>query len=194
MECPACTAAGRPAGALVRFSTDDLTLRGCSTCRGVFVSARAWCSLLLSPERMPKLPSACGSSGGAVALLRCPACRKELERGRFAGRSAVTVDLCDRHGLWLDAEELPGILRYCVEGERSLSAAERAPVVVGPPMTTPNMHLRGGGGAGGMLAMVAIVLLATLLSAGRATCARTHGKVTDPGQGTPAAEPAGPRR
>ncbi|HQY63068.1 MAG: zf-TFIIB domain-containing protein [Myxococcales bacterium] len=171
MDCPACAAAHRPAGPLVRFSTDDLTLHGCNTCRGVFVAARAWCSLLLSPHRAPELPAAGPSSGGTLASLNCPACRRELERGAFAGRSGVTVDLCDRHGLWLDADELRGILRFCAEGGRDLSAAEAAPLVLPPPIRMPNTFLqagltggRPGGRAGGLAETLTFGLIAIALA------------------------------
>lgn len=181
MPCPACTAAGRHAQPLVRVSADDLTLHGCNACHGVFVSARAWCALMLSPTRALQLPSAGPPSGAGVALLRCPACHKQLERGRFAGRSAL-MDLCDRHGVWLDAGELPALLRFCVEGDRSLPAAERAPVVLGPPVPTPNMRLRGG--PGGLVTTAGLILLVMLSSVVREGCARrgrgAHGQGATP--------------
>jgi len=53
--------------------------------------------------------------GGAAVLpmLRCPVCRVEMDRGRFAATSTVVIDACPhQHGLWLDAGELGEVLRY----------------------------------------------------------------------------------
>ncbi len=143
MPCPACAAAGRAASPLVRFTTLDLTLHGCNACCGVFVPARAWCMLLAHPERVPKLPAEPLAGGGAVLeLVRCPICKRSLERGRFAGRSPVVVDLCDRHGLWLDAGELAQILAFCAAERRHPVAVEIGPMA---PFAPPPVA----GGSGG---------------------------------------------
>lgn len=120
MPCPACSVAGRAAGPLAPFVRDGLALHGCNGCRGVFVPARAWCMLLASPARVPALPAA-ATSGAVMSLVGCPLCKKPLERGRFAGKSDVVVDLCDRHGIWLDAGELARILAFVVEAARKVA-------------------------------------------------------------------------
>lgn len=120
MACPACSVAKRASGPLVRFSLGELTLHGCNACRGVFVPARAWCILLSHPTEVPALPTAPPEGSGAVLdLVACPLCKKGLERGRFAGKSPVVVDLCDRHGIWLDAGELTQILAFIVLGRKA---------------------------------------------------------------------------
>jgi hypothetical protein len=79
-----------------------------------------------------------------------------------------------------------------VEGEQSLPAADRAPVVLGPPMRTPNMRLRTGPGS--LVTAAALVLLVTLSSVVRAGCARSRAKGLEHGQGAaPAAEQGSPR-
>ncbi|MFO0640067.1 MAG: zf-TFIIB domain-containing protein [Polyangiaceae bacterium] len=137
LPCPACTAARRASGPMVQVPCGAVSLLGCGTCRGVFVSARAWCTLLSHPELEPKLPGEAPPGAGPVLeMVACPLCKKRLERGRFAGRSSVVVDMCERHGVWLDAGELSGVLGF-VRQERaarpdvdaahaSLDAARRA--------------------------------------------------------------------
>lgn len=142
MPCPACTAAKRPSGPLARLSRGDLTLHGCTTCRGVFVPARAWCMLLSHPETAPALPSTAGGSGAVFELVGCPLCHKPLERGRFAGKSQVVVDLCERHGLWLDAGELAQILAFVVDSRKGVPNVEVAQANLEAAMRDGDAHLR----------------------------------------------------
>lgn len=171
LACPACAVARRSAPPLARFSTGAVALHGCSTCRGVFVTARAWCMLLAAPERSPELApivGAPGASGAVLDLVKCPVCAKSLERGRFAGRSSVVVDLCDRHGLWLDAGELTQILAFTAETRQRPPAVELGPMFAGagaaPAAATPPASR----GAGGALWLLGAAVLAGSVLAGYA--------------------------
>lgn len=87
------------------------------------------------------------------------------------------------------------MLRFCVEGEQSLTAAERAPAVLGPPMPTPNMHLRGGSASYQLVSTIVVVVLAVLVGGIRTSCTRAHRNTPAQGQdpkGAPTA-PAGQR-
>ena len=144
LPCPACSVAKRASGPLVPFTrtSDALTLHGCNTCRGVFVPARAWCMLLASPTTAPELPTAV-VPGAVMQLVGCPLCKKPLERGRFAGKSDVVVDLCDRHGIWLDAGELTLILAFVVEGAKPVAAnVDAAQAQLEVQMQRGDAHLR----------------------------------------------------
>ena len=144
MPCPACTAAKRPTGPLVRLFRGELTLHGCNGCRGVFVPARAWCMLLAQPETAPDLPAAAAVGAGAVLeLVGCPLCHKSLERGRFAGKSQVVVDLCERHGIWLDAGELAQILAFVIDLRKTSPNVDLAQSSLEAAMRTGDAHLRG---------------------------------------------------
>ena len=182
MACPACTVAKRASGPLVRLSRGELTLHGCNTCRGVFVPARAWCMLLARPTEVPALPPALPKSaaGGAVLeLVACPLCHKPAERGRFAGRSQVVVDLCDRHGIWLDAGELADILAFTVADRSNVDGAHArlAESMRGGDAFAHATHLdierqsapKGSSGKGGLgLVLVAAALLLGSVGAGAA--------------------------
>ena len=172
LACPACAVARRPAAPLGRFAAGPIALHGCATCRGVFVTARAWCLLLAAPERAPELApllGAPGESGAVLELVKCPVCAKSLERGRFAGRSSVVVDLCDRHGLWLDAGELTQILAFVAETRLRPAAVEAGPMFAGvaPAAAAPASASRGGG-AGRALWLLAAAALAGATLAGYA--------------------------
>lgn len=44
--------------------------------------------------------------------VRCPVCRKFMNRKQYAIRSGVIVDWCKAHGLWLDAGELYTLMHW----------------------------------------------------------------------------------
>jgi Zn-finger nucleic acid-binding protein len=171
IACPACAVARRGAGPLERFAAGPIALHGCATCRGVFVTARAWCLLLAAPERsteVTQMLGALGASGAVLDLVKCPVCAKPLERGRFAGRSAVVVDLCDRHGLWLDAGELTQILAFTAETRQRPPALEAGPMLMAAPPAAPAASAPPSRGAGGVLVLLGAVLLAGSALAGYA--------------------------
>jgi Zn-finger nucleic acid-binding protein len=39
-----------------------------------------------------------------------------MNRNNFARSSGVIVDICKQHGVWFDAEELPGIIEFIRRG------------------------------------------------------------------------------
>lgn len=98
--------------------------------------------LLSHPETAPALPSTAGGSGAVFELVGCPLCHKPLERGRFAGKSQVVVDLCERHGLWLDAGELAQILAFVVDSRKGVPNVEVAQANLEAAMRDGDAHLR----------------------------------------------------
>lgn len=123
--CPRCGSEVR----LVPFGIGDAALQACSRCKGMFVSAPDWDTLLdvFSQEPLPDVvvPDAEGSSmygpyrsapsSGAPridleASVRCPTCEREMDRLEFAAFSRVIIDVCPDHGVWLDAGELERII------------------------------------------------------------------------------------
>jgi Zn-finger nucleic acid-binding protein len=66
-----------------------------------------------------------------LALVACPACGVEMDRGVFGARSAVSIDVCGNHGVWLDAAELAPIVaqfRRLESGEASDPDDPDAPI------------------------------------------------------------------
>jgi Zn-finger nucleic acid-binding protein len=52
-----------------------------------------------------------------------------MERARFNQKAAIVVDVCPKHGVWLDAGELPRLLDYLKEvadGNTGLDETDRA--------------------------------------------------------------------
>jgi len=106
--CPRCTTPLLAIGI-----APSATIHACQGCHGIFVGARAWCTLVARPELAraiaSRLPAREAPSSELVRLLRCPACAKEMERGRFGASSNVVIDVCVAHGIWLDSGEVVAI-------------------------------------------------------------------------------------
>ena len=124
--CPRCGEHAR----LAPFGLGEAALQACPRCKGMFVSAVDWDTLLdvFAREPLPDVivpdaegPSTYGpyrspaSSKNAVqidldATVRCPTCGAPMERFEFAAWSHVIIDVCATHGVWLDAGELERVI------------------------------------------------------------------------------------
>jgi Zn-finger nucleic acid-binding protein len=57
---------------------------------------------------------------------QCPECRSVMNRRNFGQRSGVVIDTCKEHGLWFDAQELSGILRWIRQGGETRAKKRQA--------------------------------------------------------------------
>ncbi|MCP5107369.1 MAG: zf-TFIIB domain-containing protein [bacterium] len=55
-----------------------------------------------------------------VAYIKCPVCRKLMNRVNFGTRSGVIVDTCKEHGMWLDGGELRQLMQWMKAGGQIL--------------------------------------------------------------------------
>jgi Zn-finger nucleic acid-binding protein/DNA-directed RNA polymerase subunit RPC12/RpoP len=118
--CPRC--AGRVL-VLRRMSDGKSTALQCEGCHGCFVRVRDFS--LVVDDSMAGHPvdtkdfvvPASGSlpPDKLVETTRCPACRKEMDRFHFGVRSPAVVDVCDAHGMWLDAGELAQVVAFAAD-------------------------------------------------------------------------------
>ena len=51
-----------------------------------------------------------------VTYIKCPVCRKLMNRINFGSRSGVIIDKCRNHGVWLDGGELRHLLEWTKAG------------------------------------------------------------------------------
>ena len=119
LACPRCGADRRLAAHALRSEGgDDVGVLECHGCRGTFVDARAWTGLFDAVARGDSLelgrfvPLPPNASKQLVSLVACPICRGEMDRAHFAARSGVVIDVCNDHGVWLDAAELVSVVAY----------------------------------------------------------------------------------
>lgn len=87
--------------------TDAVVGLACASCRGLWIapaSVQEMASNMQSPPTLVALPMA---TDGGREKLACPSCREAMEHRTLY---AVQIDVCDRHGIWFDAEELAVVL------------------------------------------------------------------------------------
>jgi Zn-finger nucleic acid-binding protein len=127
-ECPRCK------GGLRQVMMDrGASLHACGACGGMFVGARAWCMFLERPDLVTaiekRLPKRGHAPSALIPMVTCASCGSQMERGRFAASSGVVVDVCPRHGVWLDEGELGRVADYARSPQRTVDSPEMHPVV-----------------------------------------------------------------
>ena len=99
-----CRCPREPDRVLQATKIDGRDVLGCRRCGGVFVDATLGLRLLavLDPDVPPHDEDSTHPP--------CPVCRADMKRVRPA-KVGVDVDVCHRHGVWLDASDLALVLR-----------------------------------------------------------------------------------
>lgn len=155
-RCPRCGEHAR----LAPFGLGEAALEACPRCKGMFVNAVDWDTLLdvFSQEPLPDVlvpdaegPSIYGpyrsapSSRDAVQIdlaadVRCPTCGDAMERLEFGVMTRVIIDVCAKHGVWLDAGELERIIES-VHPHPAPEPVAPKPIVFTPlePIPLPNV-------------------------------------------------------
>jgi len=126
LECPAC---GEGRGLTTRrLGEPGITVLECPRCAGLWLSSEefqlvlervrntlaAWESV---PIAAPGTGDAKTSGAKTEALYRpCPTCGQLMHRRNFGRKSGIIVDSCHSHGVWFDAHELDGIIRWIRSG------------------------------------------------------------------------------
>ncbi len=74
-----------------------------------------------------------------VKYIKCPDCKKFMNRKAYGSRSGVIVDQCRDHGVWLDGRELHTLLKWTKAGgqiheqkRKAREAEQSKPKLTGP--------------------------------------------------------------
>lgn len=116
----------------------------CPSCGGMFVEhdklakiARDEVAPREETERTAAAVAANGRPGpedlSTVSKRRCSACEKVMRRYTYAYSSAVVVDGCQEHGIWLDAGEIERIEAWAEADRRGMIASASRRVVSSTP-------------------------------------------------------------
>ena len=76
--------------------------------------AREQAEASLAAVARPKKVSA---SSQANFYRKCPTCQEVMRRLNYAQTSGVILDVCAKHGVWFDDDELQAVLRFVAEGQ-----------------------------------------------------------------------------
>ncbi len=114
---------------------DPLAIERCHTCFGLFFDRGEIETVLqssvsnvfdinrehidnINKDRYPKQQK--------IRYLKCPDCRKHMNRVNFGQRSGVVIDQCIIHGIWLDSGELTHLLEWKKAGGQLLQQEQAA--------------------------------------------------------------------
>lgn len=130
LSCPRCEASPT----LVARLVGDTLLDECPDCSGVWLDACA-VDRLVRERRQVSTQAVLGMGGpinrGVLPInppgrtyLKCPECETVMNRTNFAKKSGIIIDNCRGHGTWFDADELPRIVEFVMNG--GIEAANEA--------------------------------------------------------------------
>jgi len=117
LACPRCR---EPLQALRLGAT---TVRECAACGGLWLDPESLQKLSDGREERADVVSALASrtptvlaTPDVVRYVPCPRCAKLMNRRNFAQSSGVVLDVCAKHGVWLDRGELERVLGFVSGG------------------------------------------------------------------------------
>ncbi|MFK8016895.1 MAG: zf-TFIIB domain-containing protein [Gammaproteobacteria bacterium] len=136
LACPRCEQALRS------VMVGDALIDDCSSCGGVWLEHDMFKEILASREDQGRLttaldalvPAAQRTAPGAVNegknrpeteerfYVPCPHCATMMDRKQFASVSGVVIDVCGKHGIWFDHDELSRIIQFVKAGGMELAA------------------------------------------------------------------------
>ncbi len=122
LACPRCDASPTMEARLV----GDTLMDECPDCHGIWLDVPAVTRLVkerrqISTEAVlgmggPQLGSVGFSPPPGRVYVKCPECDQIMNRTNFAKRSGIIIDSCRGHGTWFDADELPRVVEFVMNG------------------------------------------------------------------------------
>lgn len=108
---------------------DPLYIERCHTCFGLFFDKGEIELILQSSvsnvfginlKHIDNINKDRYSQSQKIRYLKCPDCRRHMNRVNFGQRSGVVIDQCIVHGIWLDSGELTHLLEWKKAGGQLL--------------------------------------------------------------------------
>ncbi len=107
----------------------------CGTCFGLWLDVPSFEKICADREQQAAVLGTAShategnvKTGSRVQYVPCPECSKLMNRINFAHCSGVILDLCKKHGIWFDRDELNRIVEFIhaggLESSRSREKAE----------------------------------------------------------------------
>jgi len=120
--CPRCKGALRERAIEGAAALGELV--ECANCGGLWLAPEALDRLCASHEAAARAtdhlirrpPPLLRLDTAKVTYLPCARCRDLMVRRNFGGASGVIVDVCARHGVWLDHSELEKVVDFARSG------------------------------------------------------------------------------
>ena len=124
--CPNCD---KPLQSIRLKMADALYIERCHSCFGLFFD-KGEIELVLrnsvshvfdiNREHIDNINKDRYRKNQKIRYVKCPECRRHMDRVNFGNRSGVVVDQCFIHGIWLDSGELTHLLEWKKAGGQLL--------------------------------------------------------------------------
>ncbi|HTQ37974.1 MAG TPA: zinc ribbon domain-containing protein [Pirellulales bacterium] len=125
LVCPACG----EGHVLSSRALGDVSTMECQRCGGLWLSHASFQQLTeqaaqqglnIDPRLTPTTARAPHADApppdGDLYYRHCPTCQQLMIRQNYGHGSSVIIDICGRHGVWLDADDLPRIIQWIHDG------------------------------------------------------------------------------
>jgi Zn-finger nucleic acid-binding protein len=116
-KCPRCKSD------LQSISLGDSRMSECPDCLGLWLNPATFEKICADREQQAVVLGAASldpanhlAFEGKVNYVPCPECRQLMNRANFARCSGVIIDLCKKHGVWFDRDELRRIIEFIQGG------------------------------------------------------------------------------
>jgi Zn-finger nucleic acid-binding protein len=118
-------------------TTEPLSIERCHTCFGLFFDKGEIELILQSSvsnisginlEHIDNINKDRYRKQQKIRYLKCPDCRRHMNRVNFGQRSGVVIDQCIIHGIWLDSGELTHLLEWKKAGGQLLHQQHTADI------------------------------------------------------------------
>jgi Zn-finger nucleic acid-binding protein len=121
-KCPQC------ASGMLHGQVGGTTLHECGRCFGLWLDKVSFDAVCRDQERQASMLAARPADVGApveppgsIRYRRCLICSQLMNRVNYAHCSGVIVDVCARHGVWFDRNELQRIVAFIRQGGLDLA-------------------------------------------------------------------------
>lgn len=120
--CPRCD---KPMPTIDLKIGEKFLIERCPDCQGIFFDPGELEVLLeksvshvydVDYNRLQELQKLKRHTDYPVTYIKCPVCRKFMNRINFGSQSGVIVDKCRNHGVWLDGGELRHLMEWTKVG------------------------------------------------------------------------------
>ncbi|HSB29816.1 MAG TPA: zf-TFIIB domain-containing protein [Pyrinomonadaceae bacterium] len=103
----------------------------CNGCGGLWLPTESFEKICVDKERQSAVlgtaslaPLDRETLQAKVSYVPCPECSQLMNRANFARCSGVIIDVCKKHGVWFDRDELSRIVEFIRSGGLELSRAK----------------------------------------------------------------------
>jgi len=121
-DCPACNKSLKSIDLEIGYK---FIVERCQDCLGIFMDKLeleeflAWVKMHpggVDTPRLLELLNCPERPWEKVVYRNCPVCKEQMTRRNFGRRSGTVVDICRKHGTWLDAGELTQLVKWSGAG------------------------------------------------------------------------------